>query len=170
MPRLAADPNPWHFSAALVCVGQSEHPGRFEWELRSGAAWAAIDFGAPVAYPAPEPKERTREAGLAQRPHLLPSFAKEQSHRSRWRQAHNLGTTDDFGASAPVTSPTKNWSLDSHRGSRLQFEWRVSGFTVVCFWTAPVAGPQPRKDNPGAGRPREAQVRPGLHTGPIESE
>ena len=26
-PRLAADPYPWHFSAAIVCVGQASNPG-----------------------------------------------------------------------------------------------------------------------------------------------
>jgi hypothetical protein len=37
----------------------------------------------------------------------------------------------------PRDKSTKNWSPDSHRGSRLHFEWIASGLTVVSFWTVP---------------------------------
>ena len=64
-----------------------------------------------------------------------------------------------FWSIRPRLKSTKNWSPDSHRGSRLHFEWKVSGFTVVSFWTAPVV-PPPRE----SGRWNSAlgtRLRPG---------
>src|SRR5215471_2099499 len=57
MPRLVADQNLWHLSATMACVGQSEHPRRFEWELRSGASLAAIDSEDLLHYLRFHPKE-----------------------------------------------------------------------------------------------------------------
>jgi hypothetical protein len=65
MPRLVADQNLWHLSAATVCVGQSEHPRRFEWELQSGAYLPAIDSVGTLRYQAITQEKRTREAGPA---------------------------------------------------------------------------------------------------------
>ena len=50
----------------------------------------------------------------------------------------------------------------------LSFEWIVSGLTAVCFWTAPAV--PPRVGIPALEGPVRFRLRPGLHTGPIESE
>jgi hypothetical protein len=135
MPPLVADPNPWHSSAATVCVGPSQQSGRLEWELRSGAS-SLIDSSTPLDDPSLT--QETDQADRTGTPVPPVSFVRKSARSARASERpHNLGTTLPFGASAPVTSPPQNWSPDSLRGSRLSFEWIVSGLTAVCFWTAP---------------------------------
>jgi hypothetical protein len=135
MPPLVADQNPWHPSAAVVCVGQSQHPGRFEWERRSGAS-SLIDSGAPLGYSTRTQKtdegDRTGPGAAC----FLRSKRGPAQLAASLERIHNLGTPCNFGASAPVTSPPQNWSPDSLRGSRLSFDWIVSGLTAVSFWNA----------------------------------
>jgi hypothetical protein len=130
MPPQVADSSHWHCSAS-VCVGPGQHPGRIEWERRSGAlllgAWCRIGAlrkklgrGRPD-WPTCPPGSFVRN-----NPSALPKAP---------GSGHNLGT-DHFGASAPATSPPQNWSSDSLRSSRLSFAWIVPGFTEVCFWGA----------------------------------
>jgi hypothetical protein len=138
MPRLVADQNLWRTSAAKVCVGQGEHPRRFEWELRSGALWALIDTPVSQCYQTFPQKNRTREAGLA----LVAacSFVRKvekQSPAGACGCLHNLGTKQNFWSIRPRLKSTKNWSPDSHRAAVFRFEWKASGFTELCFWTAP---------------------------------
>ena len=140
MPRQVADQNHWRTSAAIVCVGQSQHPGRLEWELRPGVDFSAqIDFGGSIAYWADG-----QDNGRGRRKDSQASTSRFL--RSKWRAKQGLPELSSaiitserinhFGASAPVPSPTKNWSPDSHRGSRLQIEWIAAGLTAVCFWNA----------------------------------
>jgi hypothetical protein len=164
----------------MVCVGQSEHPRRIEWELQSGASLAAIDFEGPLLY-LTLTQEKTDEGsrtGSFCHPCFLRSkigfwdFQKVGSpiprHQSKclitqmWRCnfpvagfwaefyqvhchrrrvigcRHSLRMFLKFWSIRPRLKSTKNWSPDWHRGSRLHFEWKVSGLTVVSFWTAPV--------------------------------
>jgi len=170
MPRLVADHNPWHFSAARFCVGQGEHPSRFEWELRPGLFSAAIDgrwyFGLFDFCPT----KRTRETGPALFATPV-SFVRKMGREpaNRRRRCHSLGTNYKFGASAPGSSPQKTGAPTRIRGSRLHFEWIASGFTVVCFWIVPAISLWV-----GYRLALEGPVRfilfLGLHTGPIESE
>lgn len=136
MPRLVADPNLWHPSAAVVCVGQSQHPGRLEWELRSGASSRSLT-PARLWSISLLPKETSEgdRTGVGAPCFLRSNRRPETPARSAGRP-HNLGTTYQFGASAPETSPPKNWSPDSLRGSRLSFDWIVPGLTAVSFWNA----------------------------------
>lgn len=171
MPRLAADQNPWHLSAARFCVGQGEHPSRFEWELRPGLFSAAIDGGWYFGLSDFCPRKRTGGTGPALFATLFPSFEKwaSSSNLPPGRRCHSLGTNHKFWSIRPRLKSTKNWSSDSHRSSRLHFEWIASGFTVVCFWIVLAISPWV-----GSRLALEGPVRfmlfPGLHTGPIESE
>ena len=138
MPRLVADQNPWRISAAAVCVGQSEHPRRFEWELRSGAATASLTPTGVCIITLLTQEKRTGEAGpaLIATPVSFVRKVEEKRPPEPGGCPHSLGTINHFGASAPVPSPQQNWSPDSHRDSRLQFEWIAAGLTAVCFWNA----------------------------------
>jgi hypothetical protein len=171
MPRLVADQNPWHLNAARFCVGQGEHPSRFEWELRPGIFWAAVDGGWYFGLSDFCPTKRTRET----RPALFAtpvSFVRKGASSSSLppgRRCHSLGTNYKFWSIRPRLKSTKNWSSDSHRSSRLHFEWIASGFTVLCFWIVPTLSLWV-----GSRLALEGPVRfilfLGLHTGPIESE
>ncbi len=137
MPRLVADSIPWHTSADTVCVGQSEYPGRFEWELRSGA-FARLLTRARLCVIPLSPKETSEGNRTGPgAPCFLRSKGENAQPARVLERGHNLGTTAHFGASAPGPSPPQNWSPDSIRGSRLHFEWIASGLTAVCFWNAP---------------------------------
>jgi hypothetical protein len=158
MPRLVADPIPWHKSAATVCVGQGEHPGRFEWELRSGACHRLIDSRAYLDYHPPD-QDQTSE-GSRTGSHCHPCFLRSKKGEEQRppgaarRPTEPRNEISHFGASAPGPSPSKNWSPDTIRGSRLRFEWIASGLTAVCFWNAP------SPSDLGAGRPRAVQASP----------
>jgi hypothetical protein len=145
MPRLVADQNRWHSSATRLCVGQGEQPSRFEWELRSGAASVAIDSDEALHYQSlyPRPTDEGNRTGSL----CLPCFLRSKIKRRKAvaaaaRRFHSLGTNQRFWSIRPRLKSTKNWSPDSPRGSRLSFEWIASGFTVVCFWTAPAVPPR----------------------------
>jgi hypothetical protein len=138
MPRLVADSNHWHCSAAMVCVGQSEQPRALEWELRSGFSLALIDTGARAQYES-STQDKTDEGdrtGSFCHPRLLRSKSRRASPPPPLSDFITSEQIKNFGASAPVPSPCQNWSPDSHRGSRLHFEWIAAGFTAVCFWNA----------------------------------
>jgi hypothetical protein len=135
MPTRVADPNLWHPSAAMVCVGPSQHPGRFEWERRSGAS-SLIDSGAPLDYSTLTQKTDEGDRTGPGAPCFLRSLRGPAPLAASLERSHNLGTHCQFGASAPATSPPQNWSPDSLRGSRLSFEWIVPGLTEVSFWNA----------------------------------
>jgi hypothetical protein len=141
MPPLAADPNPWHLSAATFCVGPSEYPGRFEWELRSGASWAILDSVRPVHYYIPTLQKRTRETGPALFATPV-SFVRNRDKQSPsphppGRRSYNLGTTTTNLEHPPLAQVhLKTGAPTPVRDSRLSFEWIVPGFTAVCFWDA----------------------------------
>jgi len=140
MPRLVADQYHWHSTAATVCVGQSEHPGRLEWELRSGVLWARIDYGSAMIYKAFTLQKRTREA----RPALLlaASFVQKvnQAKPAGPSPLHNLGTT--YLEHPPQCQIHHKTGAPTRIGAAaFTFEWRASGLTDVCFWTAPVVPP-----------------------------
>ena len=145
MPRLVADHNPWHLSAARFCVGRGEHPSRFEWELRPGIFSAAIDGRWRFGLADFCPTKRTREDRTGSFCH--PCFLRPKNGQgaeacqSPGRRCHSLGTNYKFWSIRPRLKSTKNWSSDSPRSSRLHFEWIASGFTVVCFWIVPAISP-----------------------------
>ena len=142
MPRLVTDQNLWRISAATVCVGQSEHPERVEWELQSGAYFGQPLTRAAVCIMKALPKRnRTRETGPALFATPV-SFVRKLGRGTKPARAfgqpfYSLRTIKTFWSIRPRLKSTKNWSPDSHRGSRLHFEWKASGFTVVSFWTVP---------------------------------
>ena len=75
-------------------------------------------------------------------PPLFPSFEKDGKHKSPHPQPSGLVYITSerlkrFWNIRPRLKSTKNWSSDSLRSNRLHFEWKASGLTDVCFWTAP---------------------------------
>jgi hypothetical protein len=144
MPRLVADQRPWHFSAATVCVGPGEYPRALEWELRSGTALADLTPLPGWAINYSHQTKRARETGLAliatpvsfvrkfgaEKPKSPPSVATRRRYITSERANNSWNIR-------PRLKSTKNWSFDSHRSSRLRFEWKASGLTVVSFWTVP---------------------------------
>jgi hypothetical protein len=140
MPRQVTDQNHWRTSAAIVCVGQSQHPGRFEWELRPG-----VDFRRRLTSEVPlriwqmdktNGRGRRKDSQASTFRFLRSKCRAEQSLPELSRAFITSERMNNFGASAPVPSPRKNWSPDSHRGSRLQIEWIAAGLTAECFWNA----------------------------------
>jgi hypothetical protein len=134
MPRLAADPYPWHLSAALVCVGQASNPAALNGScgqvpqgsltppnlgaisgLPKATGRGRPDWPKGPRFPSflrePKPLDPTSPHIASERPYLL-------EHPP---QRHVRLKT---GAPTPV------------RGSRLSFDWIVPGFTAVCFWSA----------------------------------
>ncbi len=139
MPRLVADSIPWHTSAAIVCVGQSEQPRPLEWELRSGASLAVIDSGPTLQYHALHPRPTDEGDRTGSDCHPVSFVRKVIGAKPDFIDCptHNLGTNQKIWSLRPRLKSAKNWSPDPDRGSRLSFEWIASGLTVVCFWTAP---------------------------------
>jgi hypothetical protein len=148
-----------------VCVGPSQQSGALEWELRSGAYWL-IDSTTPLDYPTltqetdegdptgrscprfpsfanpPGPPEPLSTNIPSERPYFLEHPPQGQVHRK-------TGAPTSFGAAA------------------FTFEWIASGFTAVCFWTAPWRRIAASVALEG---PLRFGLCPGLHTGPTESE
>ena len=133
MPSLAADPYPWHLSAAILCVGQASNPG-----LLNGSC-GQVPLGSWTPNPRwtifPLPKRRTRETGLATVPPV--SFVRKSV------QPAEPGLTD-ITSERPDTLEhppqrqvrRKTGAPPPVRGSRLYFDWIVPGLTAVCFWAA----------------------------------
>src|SRR5262245_8546532 len=81
MPRLVPDQQPWHSSAATVCVGPGEYPRRLNGscgQVLSSTAIRLIDFVAWLGYQLLTPTKRARETGPALIATLFPSFEKSQ--------------------------------------------------------------------------------------------
>lgn len=166
-PGLVADQYLWHLSAALFCVGPGEQPGRFEWELRSGASLATLDSVRPLTYyllTLQKTDEGDRTGSFCP-PCLLRS---KNGGRAKPTGAaggrHNLGTNDNLEHPPQCQVHVKTGAPTRIGAAAFRFEWIAAGFTAVCFWTAPshlVSGLE---------GPVRFRARPGLHTGPIESE
>jgi hypothetical protein len=134
MPPLAADLNLWRFERPHGLRWAKPAIRALEWELRSGAL---------TSVPSGRMDNSTYKTSEGNRTGPGPSGFLRSKAASRASAARTppgqdiaLERTKTFGASAPVARPTKNWSPDTIRGSRLHFEWIVSGLTAVSFWTA----------------------------------
>ena len=139
MPRLVADQIPWHSSAAILCVGQSEHPKRIEWELRSGASLAAIDSGASVQYHNFTQKKTGEGDRTSSYCHPVSFVRKSRAaaaHRSfqaadiTSERRHILEHPPQGQVRVKTGAPTRIGA------TAFSFEWIASGLTAVCFWTA----------------------------------
>ena len=174
MPRLAADSIPWHFSAATVCVGQSEHSRRFEWELRSVATnvnlqpipdhektngFIALKAGSGRGTPGTNQAEAScnktarpwpftsLQTALRSLPSVALSSAEARDRLpslSRGAQPaapqHNSGrqTMSSILEHPPQGQVRVKTGASTRIGAAVfHFEWIDSGFTEVCFWTAP---------------------------------
>lgn len=162
MPRLVAHQLPWHFSATTVCVGPGEYPRALEWELRSGATSA--DLTSLPDWAKTLTQHQTGEGDRISsecHPCFLRSKiwrAEAQKPRQRSHSAANITSerAKAFWNIRPRLKSTKNWSSDSHRSSRLHFEWKASGLTVLSFWIVPVI--PLFVGDAGTGRSREVQA------------
>ena len=149
-------------------LGKASNLGDLNGSCGQVPSLAAIDPDAPLLYESLT--QNKTDGGNRTGSFCHPCFLRSKWGRSKdlgvaSRRCHSLGTKT-FWSIRPRLKSTKNWSPDDIRGSRLHFEWIASGFTAVCFWTAPVVPPR-------AGiRTLEGPVRfrLELHTGPIESE
>jgi hypothetical protein len=145
MPPLVADPIPWHLSAATVCVGPGEQPGRLEWELRSGAASLAIDFEGPLHYHSayPRPTDEGDRTGSLCHPCFLRS---KISRRKAPRPPLAAGSIASERLPILEHPPQRQVRLKTGAPTRLgaavfRFEWIVAGLTDVRFWIALVVPP-----------------------------
>ncbi len=135
MPPRAADPYPWHTSAATVCVGQASNPAALDGscgQVPQGSltptSLCAIS-GLPKAtgrgrpdWPQVPPVSfvpNKAETPEPPSPHIASERPCLLEHPPQ-RQVHHK-----TGAPTPV------------RASRLHFDWIVPGFTELCFWSAP---------------------------------
>jgi hypothetical protein len=178
-PRRVADSIPWHPSAAPVCVGPSEHPGRFEWELRSGAALAAIDSGTPLRYHTLTKRNGRGKQNRALFAPLFPSFEIKEKPSCRSRGSPFIASErfKRFGASAPGPNPQKTGA--AHPGGEAAAAFNLNGQSLGSLRcvSGPPEGLSCRSFSAKADiaplrleGPVRFRLLPGLHTGPIESE
>jgi hypothetical protein len=132
MPRLVADQIPWHWSAALVCVGQSEQPRRLEWELRSGAVLTPARGRIITLLTQDKTSEgdrtgsychpcflRFKRRGVTPAADITSERITILEHPPQGQVQVKTGAPTRLGATA------------------FHFEWIASGLTAVSFWTAP---------------------------------
>src|SRR5580765_6634793 len=110
MPRLVADHNPWHLSAARFCVGRGEHPSDLNGSCGQASFGQLLTADGILAYlTSAQQNGRGRQDRLFLPP-LFPSFEKWARSRGLPTAAADaiaLERTTHFGASAPGSSPQK---------------------------------------------------------------
>jgi hypothetical protein len=133
MPPRVADPYPWHFSAATVCVGQASNPGL----LNGSCGQVPLGSWTPNVHWTilPLPKRRTGETGPATRPPV--SFVRNEPGPPESLSADIASERFILLEHPPQRQVRrKTGAPPPVRGSRLYFDWIVPGFTAVCFWAA----------------------------------
>ena len=167
MPRPVADPYSWHSSAAMVCVGPSESPGALEWDLRSGASLATLDEVRPLNYYmlTLQKTDEGDRTGSCCHPGLLRSKRGGKPSPPESPGADIASERIHILEHPPQCQVHRKTGASTRIGAAaFPFEWIAAGLTAVCFWTAPS---QLVSELEG---PVRFRARPGLHTGPIESE
>jgi hypothetical protein len=173
MPRLVADQQPWHASAAMVCVGPGEYPRALEWELRSGAANSRIDFAQWLGYQRLTPNktgEGDRTSSFCHPVSFVRKFGGEQKKtRPLSHSATDITSerANHFGTSAPGSSPPKTGTPTRIGAAAFTLNGKLLGL-LTC-----VSGPLRtlRSWNPAlCTRPRLGTAQSGAKSGAIESE